>query len=264
MNRPRSSIRFDAAPAWSSHLVVVGLLLAAPSPVDAQFEIAAEQFDQWVFQGHTQPSQVLAQLNSQLELQIEAVHAACNLREDQKQKLRLAGSGDIKRFLDDVDRVRQKFNAVRRDQEAFNQIWQDIQPLQMRFQSGLFDDQSLVHKVVRGVLNGEQRAAYEEVEQQRRRFQYEAKVALIVSLLESSLALRGEQRERLSQLILEETDPPKAYGQYAYYVILYQASRIPAGKLQPLFDDAQWQILQNHFQQVRGLEAFLKQNGLLP
>ncbi|HLQ43829.1 MAG TPA: hypothetical protein VK137_03800, partial [Planctomycetaceae bacterium] len=198
---------------------------------------------------------------TQLKLQAEEVDRACGLTEAQKKKLQLAGRGDIKRFFERVEELRKKFLLVRRDQQKFNEIWQDIQPLQMTLNSGLFDDQSFFHKTVRRTLTAEQAGHYEQVERERRQFRYRAKVELVVATLENGLPMRDEQRQKLIRLVLDETQPPRKFGQYDYYVVMLQVSKLPENKLKPLFDNAQWKIMRQQFDQVKGMEQFLKQNG---
>jgi len=82
-------------------------------------------------------------------------------------------------------------------------------------------------------------------------------------MLESGLPLRDEQRQKLITLIVENTKPPRRFGNTDYYVILWNVSQVPKDKLQPLFDDAEWKLLSRQLDQVRGMEHWLKQSGAL-
>ena len=65
-------------------------------------------------------------------------------------------------------------------------------------------------------------------------------------------------------MLLEETKPPRKFGhQYDYYVIMWQAAKLPEDKLKPLFDDVQWKVLNQQFAQMQGMEQWLKQFGVL-
>ena len=66
------------------------------------------------------------------------------------------------------------------------------------------------------------------------------------------------------ELILSETKRPTRFGQYDYYLVLYQAGKIPEAKLKPLFEDKQWALLKRQLNQRRGMEQFLRSQGLLP
>jgi hypothetical protein len=236
------------------------------APADAaanvmHFEMPENQFDQWVFQNWQSAQAARTHLEKLLGLQIDDVDRAGQLTEAQRKKMQLAGGGDIKRFFEQVEVVRRKFLLVRKDQQKFNEIWQDIQPLQMTISAGLFDDGSLFHKTLRKTLTAQQSIRYEQNQRDRRAFRYQAKVDLAVAMLENAMPLRDEQRQRFTRLLMEETKPPRKSGQYDYYVIMWQASRLPEDKLRPLFDAAQWKVLCQQFTQMRGMEQFLKQNG---
>ena len=101
-------------------------------------------------------------------------------------------------------------------------------------------------------------------ERERRKFRYEAKIELVLSNLENSISLRAEQRQRLVKLLLDETEPPKKFGQYDFYVVLFQAGKLGEAKLRPILDDAQWQSLKKVLDQYRGMERFLKSQGYVP
>ena len=232
--------------------------------VDDGFEIAESNFEQWVFGGAQNAKQGIQRLESQLQLRVEAVDHVCGLTSAQKAKLILAGHGDLKRFLDEVQVVRQKFLKVRRNRNAFNEIWQDIQPLQLKMNSGLFDDASLFHKVLKRTLDDEQASKQAEADWERRVFRYHAKLGLVLHLLERSMPMRDLQRKALLQILKEETEPPKSFGKYDYYVVMYQMAKVPEGNLKPIFDNAQWETLQAHTKQARGMERWLKQQKVLP
>lgn len=231
--------------------------------IDDGFEIAPSNFEQWVF-GSQNAQQGIRRIESQLTLQVEAINRVCGLTDDQVAKLQLAGQGDLKRFLSEVAVVRKKFMKVRRNRNAFNEIWQDIQPLQTKMNAGLFSEASFFRKVVNRTLNDEQSSLYDEAEWERRRFRYHAKLALVVTMMENSMPLRAKQRDEFIKVLKDETQPPKAFGQYDYYVVVYQLSKIPDEKLKPIFDEAQWKVLKQHVAQARGMEVWMKQQGILP
>jgi hypothetical protein len=278
-NHPNTLAMHDAISALRRFLPAVTVLacsLIAGSSVNAQsddddtpaapaqvmhFEIQENQFEQWVFQNWQSTQMARTQLEKLLGLQIDDVDRAGKLTETQRKKVQLAGGGDIKRFFEQVEVVRNKFLLVRKDQQRFNEIWQDIQPLQMTINTGLFEDGSLFHKTLRKTLTAEQSARYDQNQRDRRAFRYQAKVALAVAMLENAMPLRDEQRQQFIRLLMEETKPPRKSGQHDYYVIMWQASRLPEDKLKPLFDAAQWKVLSQQFTQMRGMEQFLKQNG---
>jgi hypothetical protein len=170
---------------------------------------------------------------------------------------------DTLRFFERVTQIKKKFAAVKQDQQQINNIFQEIQPLQLTLQAGLFGEASFLHKTIRKTLNTEQTARYDEVELERRTFRYRAKIGLTVAMLENGLPLRDDQRQRVLKL-LEATQPPRKFGQYDYYYVMWQFSQLPEDQLKPIFTAEQWKTLSRQFQQARGMEPFLKQNEMLP
>ena len=231
--------------------------------IDEGFEIHVSNFDRWIF-GSQNSEQGTQRVESELSLHVEAVHQTCGLTESQMAKLKLAGQGDMKRFLSEVETVREKFMKVRRNRNAFNKIWEDIRPLQAKFNAGLFGESSFFSKVLRRTLTDEQSSKYGEAMWERTQARYLAKLKLVVAIMERNMPLRAEQRERFIDVLREETKPPKAFGQYDYYVVLYQVAKVPDGKLKPIFDEPQWKVLKLFTAQAQGMELWLKQQDLLP
>ncbi len=237
---------------------------AAVREADVAFEVSPRQFDQWVFGGGQSAAQGRRHLDSLLALHVESIDRVCSLTDPQRAKLELAGRGDIKRFFDEVEDVRQEFMEVRRDQQKFNPIWQKISPLQLKLNSGMFQHDSLVYKVLQRTLESEQFARYEDHSLERLRFHHRANVAMVVAMLENGIPLRDEQRQSFIKLMLDETDPPRAYGQYGYYVVLYQASELPEEEVKPIFDEGQWRALRACFRRAKAMEPTLKKIKLIP
>jgi hypothetical protein len=238
---------------------------AAPVLVQQNmFVYNEEHFNSWVFNGAGGDANgVRNRFQSLLTLRIDYIDKVCGLSEVQKKKLHLAGDGDIKRFFDRVDEKRQKFLSVKRDQNNINEIFQEIQPLQQEMQAERFGDGSIFFKALKKTLKPDQVAKYEQAEEAKHRFRYRAKVDLAVAILDNAIGLSADQRTRLVKMISEETDVPRRFGQYDYYLVWYMASRLPEKRLKPLFDDKQWTVVTRQIQQARSMEQFLKQNGYL-
>jgi hypothetical protein len=64
-------------------------------------------------------------------------------------------------------------------------------------------------------------------------------------------------------LILDETRPPKRFGQYDSFVVMYQANKIPDEKYEQFIDDAQMKQLKFTLRQGAGMEQFLLQQKIL-
>jgi hypothetical protein len=233
-------------------------------PARGVWVMTDDQFDQWVFGAPRNSRAGRNKLDSLLTLEVDDVARTCRLSEPEKKKLLLAGRGDIKRFFEKVDEKRKKFEKLKSDQNKIGEIYQELVPLQVALNSGLFGDGSFYSKTLKRLLSNEEAAAYQKVVREKRQFRYRAKVELVVAQLDQAVGLRDEQRRRLVDMILTETQPPLRYGQYDYYLVLYKAGKIPATRLKPLFEDKQWAFLQRQLHQGRGMEQFLRSQGLLP
>jgi hypothetical protein len=252
----------DAAVQDAAEMEDEDFVEAAPAQA-ARPVMNDQQFDQWLFNSVGGAQQAAKRFETMLSVQADTVADVCGMAPEQKEKLLLAGRGDIARFFERVEASRKKFQLVKNDQNRINEVFQDIQPLQMAINAGLFNDGSFFHKVVQKSLNEEQRKKLEQTERARREFQYKAKIELVVSALDDSIALRAQQRDELIKM-LQATPPPKQFGQYDFYVVLFRLSRLPEATLGRLFDGPQRRALDRQLDQVRGLEPFLKQQGLLP
>jgi hypothetical protein len=239
---------------------------AQPQAEQQQFLVADETFDQWVFgQRGGNATASKSRLESALLVQIENLDRLCSLTEEQRTKLRLAGRGDIKRLFDRLEQMRKKFQLVKTDQNKINEFFQEVQPLQAVLSRGPFGPGSIFSKTVKSSLTPEQAEQAERAQHDRRLFEYKARVELVVNMLDERLALRAAERKQLVELLVNQTRPPESRGnrQYDYYVILFQVSKIPPAKLQAILDEPQYKALQKAFDQMRGMEAFLRNNGVL-
>ena len=86
---------------------------------------------------------------------------------------------------------------------------------------------------------------------------------MFVSNIESGIGLRADQGQRLVKLIVADTKPPRKYGNYDYYVVIYQMSKMKDDKFKAILDDAQWQSLKKTLVQYGGMEQFLRSQGYL-
>jgi hypothetical protein len=229
-----------------------------------QFMVADENFDQWVFGGRGNAAAIRKRFDSQLILHVEEIERTCGISESQKQKLQLAGRGDIKRLFDRVEVLRKKFQLVKNDQNKFNEFWQDVQPFQVIFNQGAFGPGSLFSKTLKNVLSSEQAVNYQAAERERRMFQYRSTVEAVIGMLDQVLSFRAEQRQKLVDLLVDQKKLPRIYGQYNYYLVIYQASKLPEPQLKEFLDEPQLKALNKVFNQARGYEQFLKNSGYLP
>ncbi len=187
-------------------------------------------------------------LNRLLAQKVLDVAHAARLTETQRQKLLLAGQGDIVRLDDRVDKLRARYQAGPLTEKLHQEIDRENRRTKLDLRGRLFADGSLFEKTLRKTLTAEQFARYEKTDQKRRAFQHCAGVHMTVLRLSTALGLSDDQWKRLEQLLLTETHPAQIIGEpfpAAYFQIVYrQMRRIPEEKLKPLFEPWQWRTLQ--------------------
>ena len=228
--------------------------------VDNGFQLDENQFRQWVYGSN----RVDLNAQSEIEVAVRAVDLACGLTDEQREKLRLAGRGDFARFEERVDEMRAKYVGKMHEQNEIGRIHQEIQPLNVAYQSGLLGPSSLFAKVLAGMLTPEQLTEYAADETARVQARHEAKVKLYVAMLERRCPMTDVQRSALVELLVAETRPPTRKSSLDQYVVLVQAASIPAEKYLAILDEEQYRVVSKTFAQVRGLEQHLRQQGVLP
>ncbi len=244
-----------------------------PEPEDAaaaanvpMFDMNEMQFDSWVFGSFNGNGTTSYQtkINTQLSLQIDQADRSCKLTDAQRQKLKLAGLADAKRFMDRVDEKRRKYLNVKVEQTKIGEIYQELQPLSIVYNQGLFSSDSLYEKTFKTTLGPEQAQRYDQVMRERAMFRYKAAVDLVVSRLSSVMGLTAEQTRRLASLIVEQTRPPRSLGRQESYAVMHHAALVPEAKYRELLDAPQMRVLNAQLMRMRGLEQFLKGQGYVP
>lgn len=229
----------------------------------AQVDVEAN-LNQWIFGGGASIAQTQRRIDSLLTLRLNSLEGAGGLSKAQVEKLRLAGRNDVARFFRKVDAVKQECRGMNFNDQRFQQIWPKIHALQAEFNSGLFDEKSLFHKVLQGMSRCDSSAPYQEQERERRQFRHRATIELAVAMFEMGVPLTEVQRQKFLKLLFEKLDPPKSFGSQDQYVVFYQASKLDEGKLKPIFDDAQWRALSVLLRSAKGMEAHLRNQGFIP
>ncbi len=238
-------------------------VLPMPNQGNEGFEVAEENFDQWIYQGAGNAQAGRERIKARLKIHLDELDRICSLTSEQKQKLTLAAQGDMKRLFDEIEVVRIKFRAVRKNQNAFNEIWKDINPLRQKISSDLFSGKSFYGKTVRNTLTSEQLVSYDTVANERRQFRYKATIAVAFTNLEKIVPLKNSQRQVLMEMVLNETKPPRTFGSMDYQLVVLQLSRFPEERFKKVLDDRQWKLLEAHLAQYRGFEQNLIQQGII-
>ena len=124
--------------------------------------LPARFFDDLMFGGGRE-ADLRSRLLALLEQRVKELEQSFSLTNVQRQKLRLAGRGDIKRIFDEIAEERRQFDhvSVGGDEVDLKAFLSEITPLRARLSTGLFDTQSLFSKTFKKM--------YEEKQLMRRR-----------------------------------------------------------------------------------------------
>ena len=234
-----------------------------PNPHQQQMmgRINIEQnIDGWVFNRHRNEAGARKHLARQLKIAIDSVDRVCELSDEQTDQLRLAAAGDETLFFSEIEQIRNEFRGEN-DQNKINQVWQRVQPLQVKMQNNLFGRGSILNRVIEGMLTADQLDRFQEVEQARIRFAYTAAIKLAISQIEKNAPLKTDQRVQLFEL-LDNTTPPKIMGSYSSFYVMYQLAK-NEDELRRIVDERQLQSIQARLKQGKSMEQLLKQNGYI-
>ena len=112
-------------------------------------EQIVDRIDRYMFARLGGSAGAQSKLDSSLLLRIEDLERTCQITGAQKDKLRLAGRGDIKRFFDKVGALKQKFPQAPNDRVTYTNILREIEPLVIELDTGLLGEHLLYAKMIR-------------------------------------------------------------------------------------------------------------------
>ena len=127
-----------------------------------------------------------------------------------------------------------------------------------------FGDGSLYSKVLKSTLTPEQVAVREKVAREASVAQHKATVRWAIGSMEPWLKLSPEQHEKLESLLSTRTRPPRKFGAYDYYGLIFQASKLPEKDFKSIFNDSQWRKVEQQIAEAQRLEKTLRVGGFLP
>ncbi len=243
------------------------LIDETPPRDQTQFGLADANFDAWVFNNGRQGVHNRQGFDDRLTLRLAEIDRECRLTDAQKAKLRLAGRGDTKRFFDLLEEKHRVFQQLKNDRNKINDIFQQIAPLQKMVSAGVFNRSSFFGKTLGGTLTTGQNERLERVENERRAYRYRAAIDMTAVMLGESLGFTSDQHRQFVDLLQHETTPPRMFPESNMYIdyefVMYRASRLPSERLRPLFDNAQWRVLEKQLEQHKMYDRMLRQNGML-
>ena len=225
---------------------------------------AATRFNVLVY-GQGDPEGARRRLLTRLKTRIEQIDRACKLTQEQRNKLNVAGHGDIKRAFGRAEELSAKHASARPDIDGQRQLARDIIEYRRAMtELDCFGDGSLFSKILPKTLTPEQWAMREKSIRDASNVQHRSTIHWAAGSLDIWLQLGTERREKLEKLLIARTLAPRKFGEYDYYGLVFQVSKLPEKELRPLFDDGQWEKVQRQFAEAQRLEKVLRLGGFLP
>ncbi len=117
--------------------------------------VARENFDRILFEGSKGPPRH-EHLDEQLLARLDREVQAHQLDREQREKLRLAGLGDIKRLLDRIEATRADFETVRGQPNETTPVLRRVVGLADEYKAGPFGEESLLMKTLRTIQGDRQ------------------------------------------------------------------------------------------------------------
>lgn len=260
--------------AWATLWFVSATLPCRGAAFAAQFgaaavqqnmiEINENQLVSWVFKDQTTVASALRASEVRLESRLELVAQACQLTNSQRARLLLAGEGDIHRFLNKFSAFRRTVKSNRMTRQAYQALWQRVQPLIQEYARGLHHDESLYAKALRTTLDHEQLRQYDDFERARSRRHYLGMAKGAIAIIENDIPLTAKQRKALLDAIVAQDPPRKSLLRtpYKFYVVLYRVSTIPKEQIRPIFLDNEWDVMSGILQRAQDLRPVLEREGV--
>jgi len=235
----------DEKPAPEPHRMLMEARLPAEKPgrdvLRSSYRLQYERWRSSRFQGGVQPEEQLVLI---LMSRVEELERSCRLSEEQVKKLTVAGKGDIKRFMDQMDLIGRTLNDSEAVESSLRNVCLEFSELDTALNAGLFGEKSLFSKTLIRTLDEAQSAAYERALIERNGVRYARAVSQAVGSIQSNLGLSIQQVEELTRLLIDDTRPPRRFGQASDIALaLCQLSRLPEERTKPIFDDRQWDTL---------------------
>jgi hypothetical protein len=240
---------------------------------DAQAELEAriarrpllhdQQFDMQIFGRVESIDGARARMNEALTRQVQTWDGQYGLTSTQKQKLYLAGQGDIKRLLDRVEALRKEFLLAKFDRNAVTECLREARRLRRALETPSLGNHSLLAKILATTITEEQKARHNDLVRAYQSGPFDAGVAEAAARLGGVLNLRPEQHRKLLRLLQSEIRQPRQVGGSIYAYVMHQLSKLPEDKVRPIFGDSQWKFLHELLVPWSQAEEFLENDGFI-
>jgi hypothetical protein len=227
-------------------VLLLMLLFLGGSSQSISADVAQLNVDQMIF-GSLPSDSARRKCLESLEAQISLIEQAIAVRPELRQTWVQAGEIDIHRFFEACAARKQgfKFNVSQDEPNAIMaRAALEVGELKERYEAGLHGDGSLFEKVVASTLEPNDRVTLQQFLDVRRTAQYRAYILATLTLLDRLVPLTIEQKDRITKLLLEKTEPPQNFGSGSdsLQVVLACMWQIEA-ELQVVFLPNEWEVV---------------------
>jgi hypothetical protein len=220
-----------------------------------------QDFEEWVFDDDGTAAGNRKRFELLLHLRIEEIDRVCHLTNDQKKKLELMGTGEIKNVFDMYEIAKRHFNRLNNDPQRLEEVLPFSRPVALAIAT-MFQERSLLIRSLRHTLNENQLAEYEMMAKERREFDHKAQIELAVHTLEAPAPLRDSQRRDLVALLTKEIASSKTSRPYSLYIIMYKVSLLMDDKTKPILTEVQRKVWRRQLDNFKAVLARFRQRGI--
>lgn len=241
----------------------------ADAPADGRVPVVRiafltdDQFDQQIFGRLESVESARARISRVVSARINEIDREYRLTEAQKEKLSLAGQGDLKRLFDRVEDLRTKYRQAKYERVAAIKCLQEARRLRAELATMPGPVDSLLSKTIATTITEEQKARHDDLLREYQSGQTERAIVEAAQRLARLLNLSGAQHRQLEQMLFDEIRPPARMGSSGYAFVMYRLSRLPENKVRPILSDSQWKFLHELLMPWNKAEKFLENDGFV-
>jgi hypothetical protein len=202
----------------------------------------------YVLQGKTVP-QIEKELATKASVLVNAAQELLDLNEQQVASLKLACSGDVSRFVQDIVELdvytkEIDFQKMNNNQEELQKVWAMVMPARQRIELGLHKKDSMFLKAFDSVLSKDQQEKYQQYEQKKTTRKVLAITKMTLIEMENKLPLTEKQRNKIVELVEKNPLPKSVDDNTSYYIGIGILAKLPKEQLSEILTEDQLKIFQ--------------------
>lgn len=199
-------------------------------------------------------------LQNQLKVKVLTLEAKCKLTAEQRDKLQLAGRGDIIRTMSSIAQLESRYVDKSLAAEEMMALRSEIHRRVTIPLTYPFAEDSLFHKVLTKSLSADQFARFDEWNQPRRRLEIRTALA---SFVHSSAMLSAAGKPDITELVMKRYPRWRPIQPYSQLVVMMMVHELQ-DEIRPLVNDAQWESVKKYAASAPRVEPLVREMGLWP